>query len=104
MLRVSGRDEVITLGYAVRREVLRLGKVGAEGVVLTERAYLQNHVISDSIARQQCELIKEFCCGASVRLQRLGERATFAASRNPSGVYSDAGRGVKRGEYSITKI
>jgi hypothetical protein len=103
VLRVSGRDEVIPLGYAVRREVLRVGKVGTEGVVFTERAYLQNHVISDSIARQQCELIEEFCYGASVRPQRRGERATFAASRNPSGVYSDAGGGIMRGEYSITE-
>jgi hypothetical protein len=103
VLKVSGTEDAIPLGYALRREVIRLGTVNNEGVVFTERAYLQNHAITDAIERQQHELISEFCIGASVRTQRPGETAKFAGSRNPSGVYTDAGGGIRGGEYSITR-
>lgn len=72
-------------------------------LVQSEPAYLQNHAIADSIEKQQHDLISEFCTGASVRPQGRGETATFAASRNPSGVYTDASGGIRCGGYFITR-
>jgi hypothetical protein len=42
-----------------------------------------------------------FCAASGVRLQRDGEIADFPASRNPGGVYSDAGGGAQYWEYQI---
>ncbi len=101
-LVVPGTEVSIPLGYAIRRQVLRLGTAGEEPVVLVERAYLQNHAISSNIEGQQIELMDSFVTGAGARIQKKGELASYPASRNPGGVYSDAGRGKKHGAYTVT--
>ena len=101
-LSVPGGAKQIPLGYAVRREVLRLGSSRGEAVCLTERPYLQTHAISNEIASHQRELVAAHLKRSGVRLTRNDETVTYPASRNPAGVYTDKGGGVKIGEYTLT--
>lgn len=100
-LLIDGVQEPIPLGYAVRRQVLRVGRVESEPVCVIERPYLQNHAIADSIEAQQSALITGYLESCGVRPRHPTDAVECPASRNPMGVYSDAGRGVERGAYTI---
>ncbi len=95
------RQATITLGCAMRREVLRLGaRQGKETpVLLTERAYLQPHPVDQAIAQQQNELATTVrtAIGAAVPTKHF--TTIFPPSRNPGGVYSDECIGIKKGSY-----
>lgn len=101
-LRTQDGSKNLTLGYAVRREILRLGTSNKEIVCVVERPYLQTHAISSQIADHQRALIAAHLKAAEMRQAKKGDTATFPASRNPAGVYTDKGAGVKRGCYTIT--
>lgn len=96
----------IPLGYALRREILRLGSTGnRRPVLVAERAYIQVHSIQSAIRVQQDALIEAFRrnVGASAP-ENLGKVSTsvyFPQSRNPGGVYSDIGEGVMHGSYAV---
>jgi hypothetical protein len=100
-LSAPGGDKQIKLGYAMRREVLRVGASHGEAVCVIERPYLQTHAISDQIASHQRGLVAAHLKGSGVRVPMHSEYVTCPASRNPGGVYSDKGGGVKQGEYTV---
>ncbi len=101
-LRLAGSlGDGIRLGYAMRREVLRLGEANKEAVCVIEPPYLQNHAISVAIAEQQRAIVAEHLNVSQVRSARKGDDVKCPASRNPGGVYSDCARGVKRGKYTV---
>lgn len=102
----TGQTAEIQLGYALRREVLRLGAHAHSGkpVLLTERPYLQSHPIDQHIARQQSELIAAMrgAIGATIPSKLFTTK--FPPSRNPGGVYSDQCGGTKVGPYEYRPI
>ncbi|NMC63041.1 MAG: hypothetical protein GYA55_07720, partial [SAR324 cluster bacterium] len=84
----------LPLRKALRRNILRLGVDNKQRpVILTERPYLQNHAIEKRIEEESCSLISQF--RASVGAMEAKGEVEFPASRNPSGVYSDALGGAK---------
>lgn len=97
----AGSAVELPLGYALRREVLRLGSHGRSGkpVLLTERPYLQPHPIDQQIARQQAELIAAARGAIGATTPSKLFTTTFPPSRNPGGVYSDECGGTKIGAY-----
>lgn len=98
-LTANGKTEVIGLGKAIRRSILRLGTTEAGGAGLfVENPCMQTHAVMAGIQEQESALVALTCqvIGAS-RICKIN----FPASRNPAGVYSDAAGGIKTGEYSI---
>lgn len=92
----------IPLGYAFRREILRLGHAANETpILLTERAYTQNHLLGGAIKDQQAELIAAFAGEVGAPLFVSGTRVIFPASRNEAGVYSDFAGGRRKGAYVL---
>ncbi len=83
---------------AYYRKILKLGKTksGAPGLKL-ERAYQQNHAALGSMEKETDSLAEEI----SAVLNAQPGSITISKSRNPCGVYSDAGGGVKTEPYSI---
>jgi hypothetical protein len=100
VFRAKRKSERVPLGYAMRREVLRLG-TSWEGnaVLLRERPYLQVHAIESKIADRLTELVTVFMKKAQLSNAEGGDE--YPASRNPAGVYTDAGGGIEEGIYSI---
>lgn len=98
----QGRESAveISLGSAIRREVIRLG-VASDGaaVLLTDKAYTQSHCMGETAEGQQRQLIAAHAQEIGARLYEADEGAVFPASRNPAGVYTDGGRGAVRGRY-----
>jgi hypothetical protein len=97
----SGEKKPIELGYAMRRQLLRVGSSGSDAINVTEPAYAQSHPeIESEIKEQQAALIKAFCeeCGI---LNGKSGTVVFPESRNPNGTYTDVGGGQKIGEYSV---
>ena len=91
----------IALGKAHRRQILRLGRNDYnEASLLVERAYIQNHSIEQKIETALESLINGFEESAGILPAR--GNVSFPASRNPGGVYSDAGGGVRHGVFKIS--
>jgi hypothetical protein len=101
-LSVRGEDKRLPLGYAMRREVLRVGAAGEDAVCLIERPYLQPHGIGAQIEQHQREVVAAHLKASGIRLARKGEEVHCPPSRNPGGVYSDMGGGAKSGAYTVT--
>jgi hypothetical protein len=91
----------IPLGYAMRREVLRLGSHDHTGtpVLLTERAYLQPHPVDRQLTQQQRELVTAVRTAIGAQAPSNRFTTVFPPSRNPGGVYSDECGGTKLGQY-----
>jgi len=130
--RPEGRG-CVALGSPVRRQILRLGSLehtntvavgsglsssGAANspqshnptktaVCFQENAYSLSHDINYKIARQQDALISKYLDSCGILLPNRRDTINFPASRNHSGVYSDAEfaksrSGAVTGPYSIS--
>lgn len=101
-LNASDPGEVrLQLGYAMRRELLRLGESKVGTTLLVERAYTQSHPLSSAIEAQQRALVSSFGHSVGAQTAHSGMTVRFPASRNIPGVYSDKAGGIKTGPYSI---
>ena len=81
-LVTQGREARIRLGYALRREVLRVGTYGKnEAVCVIEQPDAQNHVLSDAILSQQGEFITDYLNRCDIRLESQRHLVSFPASR-----------------------
>lgn len=100
-LRAPGGHKPLPLGYAMRREILRVGSVDGEAVCVTERPYVQTHALGNEIANHHRELVAAHLKASEIRTARDNEIVECPASRNPSGVYTDKGGGAQRGTYAV---
>jgi hypothetical protein len=100
-LRVRDSNGQLRLGHAIRREVLRIGKVHEQAVCVVERPYIQSHAISADVEKQQNLLIERFLAGCRLRRAISEEVVECPASRNPAGVYTDLGGGTQTDCYDI---
>lgn len=100
-IKGSAESVEIPLDKAFRRHILRAGSNSSgNAAMLPEGGYDQNHTVEGEIEASARELIENFrkACG----FQPAKGTLRFPASRNPNGVYSDWGGGVKVGPYEIT--
>jgi hypothetical protein len=81
-LVIQGREARLKLGYALRREVLRVGTYGKhEAVCVIEQPDSQNHVLSDAILSQQREFITDYLNECDIRLETERYLVSFPATR-----------------------
>jgi hypothetical protein len=87
-LVIQGREARLSLGYALRREVLRLGAywqkqscIENKAACAIEQPDAQNHVLSDAILSQQRALIKDYLNACDIYLETQRHLLSFPTSR-----------------------
>jgi hypothetical protein len=81
-LVIPGREAPLKLGYALRREVLRVGTYGKnEAACVIEQPDAQNHVLSDATLSQQREFIADYLNRCDIRLESQRHLVSFPVSR-----------------------
>jgi hypothetical protein len=91
----------------VRRRIIRLGWSSDQKKspkVLLERPYKQSFgdAVDQRIEDQEAELLERFCSGIAPGCLEWREM-TIAATKNPGGVYTDTGQGLKLNKWIVQR-